>query len=302
MYLLYGRPHAREASWLTEISTWQPAFPPVRELRRLPAWLLSVHTGNLLAYPIGGNHGGSTVTFLLVVVGCLALWRLGQRDRLTLLLGALPLTFVAAALRKYPYGGSARVSLYMAPAFCLLAGVGLTTFLKLCLPRRVVPAGIGVAALVMAALASGGIVRDLLKPYKAPADFENRRAIRWLAEHTGPRDRWLVFNGLVDTPYAPALAGWGGSAARFRFYVAQSAPVSVRWSPDPAGIAASQAGRIWLIVYRDNNAPFPERGFEAYLQALSDRLGSPLRHHFPLGKVETVDVYEFPPRASPAPS
>ena len=75
----------------------------------------------MLAYPYGGNNFGSTLTTILVVAGCIRMARRrARRPLLFLLLGPLPVALVAAALHRYPYGTSARVMLYMAPAFCLL--------------------------------------------------------------------------------------------------------------------------------------------------------------------------------------
>ena len=65
----------RPAPFYTELETWRGAFPPLGEPWRLPYWLLDVHTGNMLAYPNGGNNFGSLATAILVVLGCLALRR-----------------------------------------------------------------------------------------------------------------------------------------------------------------------------------------------------------------------------------
>ena len=40
------------------------------------------------------------------------------------------LTFIAAALRRYPYGGHVKLNIYMAPAFCMLAGLGGAFFVR----------------------------------------------------------------------------------------------------------------------------------------------------------------------------
>ena len=53
------------------LETWNDAFPPLAEPWQLAWWLLDVHTGNMLAYPYGGNHFGSTLTTILVVAGCI---------------------------------------------------------------------------------------------------------------------------------------------------------------------------------------------------------------------------------------
>src|SRR5258708_28757739 len=115
--------------------TWGDWFPPVLRPWELPWWLVKVHTGNMMAYPYGGNHFGSVATALLVLVGTRVLWR---RDRalLGLLLSPIGPAFVAAAMHRYPYGTSARISLYLAPAICLLAGQGLAAILLVFLPYK----------------------------------------------------------------------------------------------------------------------------------------------------------------------
>ena len=91
----------------------------------MPLWLLDMHTGTMMAYPVGDKHGGSVVTFLLVVAGD---WRFIARTAraiLAMLLAPFALGLVAAALGKYPYGGTARTMQYVAPSICLLMGLGM---------------------------------------------------------------------------------------------------------------------------------------------------------------------------------
>ena len=75
MYLLVARPQALAAPFLTEMLTWEDSFPPLRCPWLLPWWLLTTHTGNMLAYPHGGNHFGSVVTAILVGFGITSLRR-----------------------------------------------------------------------------------------------------------------------------------------------------------------------------------------------------------------------------------
>ena len=292
MFFCIARPQFRAASWLAEMRMWTSAFPPLGRPWRLPLWLLDVHTGELLAYPVGGKHGGSVLPFVLVVIGAIVLWR-RHRESLILLLGPLPLTFIAAALHRYPYGGGPRVSLYMAPAFCILEAIGLVVLLRRFVPRRRIPRALIAVVGVLACIIVAGLVRDVIKPYKNVADRDNRQVIRDLAASTSPGDRWIVFNSLGDPPYAPNLARWGGSGARFRYYVTTLAPVGVEWSPPPGEVAREPSRRTWLLIYRDNKEPFPEKQFSQYLQAVTDRLGLPRRTMHTLGDVEAIEVCEF---------
>ena len=65
--------------------------------------LIDAHTGNLFAYPLGGQHGGSVLTFLACAVGIIVLARTGRRPLLVLLTVPFLLNLLAAALGKYPY-------------------------------------------------------------------------------------------------------------------------------------------------------------------------------------------------------
>ena len=58
------------------------------------------------------------------------LWGTGRRSLLLMLTAPFVLTLIAAALRLYPYGGSARVAQHLAPPICLLAGMGIASLLK----------------------------------------------------------------------------------------------------------------------------------------------------------------------------
>ena len=70
------------------------------------------------------GNGGSTLTLVCVAVAVVVLCRRRQFGLVFLCLAPLGLTLVAAALRRYPYGQMVRFQIYMAPAFCLLGGIG----------------------------------------------------------------------------------------------------------------------------------------------------------------------------------
>ncbi|MFP3938119.1 MAG: glycosyltransferase family 39 protein [Phycisphaerae bacterium] len=277
MYLVYGRAQAEAAASIRRIGTWQDAWPPVSRPWLLPWWFLRVHAGNMLAYPIGGKNFGSTATLLLVVVGSVRLWRRGRRDMLVLLLGPLPLMFAAAALRLYPYGTSARVAQYLAPTICILAGVGLATVLKAVSLPRDAPNVLRIAALVLATLAVAGMALDAVEPYKKLPTRRCRRTLRRLGRETQPGDRWVVFLSPAwqdASGRAPQVEAFQGSAATLQYYVGRYLPGGrVRWAPPAGEIAAPRDGRLLLLVYRDNDAPFPQDKLDAYLTVLRRRFG-----------------------------
>jgi hypothetical protein len=157
---------------------WADSFPPLDSPARLASWLVSTHAGRMFAYPGGGAQGASSATLLFVLIAVVVLWRRRQRTILALLLMPMVVATGAAALRRYPYGGEARIMQYAAPAICLMAGLGLSTLLNW-LPRpfsraravRNVAVGLGVAGVVL-------LVDDFRHPYRTLYDQQVREFAR----------------------------------------------------------------------------------------------------------------------------
>lgn len=314
MLLAYGHPHAQAAARLTEIGMWRQTFPPLSRPWELPAWLAAIHTGYMLAYPLGGSAPGSIVTLALVIVGALRLWK-RQRLLLGLLLLPLPLTFVAAALEKYPYGGSARTSLYLAPAFCLLGGLGLYVALaglvrlrrrwswlrqlgRRIFRRELRLAELALAAAVMLALIpAAGAARDLLRPYKSESVVRSRNAVQTVAARTSTADVWVIFNSIERVDYAPYLGDWSGTGGQFVFDVLRFAPGKLAWAPRPQHVAPDPGGDVWLLAYRGVKAEFPQNQLDAYVAALAARFGTPSHERHLIKqrgtRIEALDVYHF---------
>lgn len=309
MYTTYGRAQAEFAAGISEIVMWKKTFPPGNPLK-FALWFVWMHTGNMLAYPLGGDYGMSTVTLLLCIAGSV---RLGRKRPLLLWLLLAPLlpAFIAAIFHKYPYGGSARTMLYMAPAFCFLGGLGLWVVVGSVFKLRftLLPVGKGVlewgsgpitraVALAIGAIAIGGACGDLIAPYKSKSDAVTRSTIRRLARETGPRTRWIVFNSPDPVAYAPWLGDWQGTGGQFVFEVVRLAPGKLIWAPDPATFAPD-GEPVLLFSYRGVKVEFPEAQFADYLKTLTQRLGiAPEFARTQLkerdGRIEAIDRYYFP--------
>ncbi len=299
LFVAFAEPQARAADFLADLETWKDAFPPLATPWRLPWWLVEAHTGYMLAYPYGGNAFGSTPATILVVAGCIRMARRrARRPLLLLLLGPLLFALVAAVPHRYPYGTSTRVMLYMAPAFCLLIGEGIMAVLQL---RRWTRRGPIVVAGVLATVALICMIANLVSPYKAYDDVLHRGLARWVADRTGPRDQWVVFNGASPPPALKDLMvmPWLQRVAEARFYLLNYAPVPVRWEPDPETIGPVPGGKIWLII-QDHGDPdyFPRDRGSAYERALDQRLGPPrLTTRFALPRNEAWSIREYVPAA-----
>ncbi len=283
VYLWINRYQARDVPWWMA-DYWRAAFPPLKQPLRLFWWLVDIHAGVMLAYPVGAAHFGSALTLVCVVTGAAGMART-RRDLLLLLLSPLPFAFVAAALERYPYGDAIRTSLYMAPSFCLLAGAGLVTLLKAVLPRRRAARGVQVAAGVLAVIAAAGIALDIARPYKEIGDHENRSILRLVCARCEPGDEWAVVTGEAE--------------ARFRFYLSRYSPVPVRWEARLADLSRPGPTRIRLIAYTYRDRMLPKKLLDACRAALTQRQG-PWRHEgFPL-EDGIIHVYEFGPLSSSA--
>ena len=240
---------------------WKGAFPPFDHLGALLYWLIDIHTGRMLAYPIGGRDFGSVATFLLCAVGGWTLWKLREipaaaragkaypLHRLTprilfaLLLWPFVLAFGAAILRLYPYGTSARTSLYLAPAICLLVGLGIGRLVDRVLSpvaRRRWVAGI-CTGLTFIGLA--GIGRDVWRPYKTWADEMNRAVIYDTIGRTAPEDQIVCLNSVPD------LTPFGGYGARFRWYLRLATGDRAGWGGKVDWDRLEDDARLWAVRY-----------------------------------------------------
>ena len=165
---------------------WAGAFPP-RSPVPLLGWLVRVHTSQMLAYPAGGDHGASTLTTGLVAAAIAAYLRRGSRTVLALLLTPFALGLIAAALGRYPYGGSARTMQYVAPSIILMAGLGAAVLIAR-LPRpRWRERSPRWALAAMVAVGLGMMAWDVTHPFKHPFFRGSRDLARriWAEESAG---------------------------------------------------------------------------------------------------------------------
>jgi hypothetical protein len=272
-YLLAIQAQIATTSYYLDMELWQSAFPPpLGQWWRWPWWLLSTHAGEMLAYPNGGRGGRSVLTLALVLVGVASLARRGQGARLAFLLLPLPWALAAAVLGRYPYGGHIRTMVYLAPAVCALAGLGLGAVLRRCLPARRVTWGYLAVLAALGGLALGGIGLDLARPYKALRDLQIKRA---LVEVTDPReqaDRWVFL--------APVLACSGraecdiqpGELALIYYYLGRLGQDRAAFNCPLERLDSTPPARITVLVFRHYVLPLDEAAIDHCLTGLAGRL------------------------------
>lgn len=195
---------------------WVRGFPPADPIGFI-GWLIDVHTAEMMSYPLGGKNGASTLTLILSLVGIRLLLKRGQTTLVLLLGSTFALTFVAAVLRGYPYGGSARVAQHLAPAICLFVGAaieGIGGAFKTVQKRW--RAGV-MASVALLVLALGGTARDVLHPYhmKVHKDLYALMSA-WKHDRLPDSGVWLMgtFDSLPLTVQWYVLRGVDGDRAR----------------------------------------------------------------------------------------
>jgi len=260
-FLLYftvasaGQFESTRGNWTAMYASCFPPAHPVELVR----WLVSTHTGTMLAYPVGAHSGGSTLTTLLCGLGIACLVRQRRLAVLGLYLLPFGLTLVAAILHRYPYGGSARYEQHLAPAICLLAALGLASALHW-LARTPWRARCltGTALAVLALIGMVGLARDVWKPHKTAGDREARAFFEQLGTEAGLDDQIVVMT--VRDSVGPNL----------EWYLRQLGP-RVRWdgAVDWERVGSGQS-QLWALYFRWAE-PTP-----AELDAMQSQAGQPL--------------------------
>lgn len=285
---------------------WAPAFPPGGGVVPLASWFVSINTGFLFAYPEGGARGLSALTTLSFAAGAAVLWRRGRRGVVGLCLAPFGLALAAAALHRYPYGMSARTSQYLAPAICLLAGLGAAALLAR-LPRagarRRAP---GVLAALLAALALGRMGYDVAHPYKYPTDERARAFARWFWTEKARDGELVCVKTDLNTVFEPGFWGRNQTDA-YLCYQRIYSPRHRRGEP-PRFDAVSPARPLRCVIY--NQWPQNTPAFRRWMADMLTRYELRSFERYPITAVEkkkgpTWDslyvIYEFVPRPGAGP-
>jgi hypothetical protein len=220
---------------------WAGTFPPLSQPLKLPLWLLEIHAGAMLGYPVGGPNFGSSFSLLCLIAGVVAIVRRRQWLLLGLLLAPLGLNFIAAALHRFPYGGHARMTLFLAPALCTLIAIGLTAGLvwierrrRRAEPRSLVSASphhpitpspnlpitsphlpITVALVLLVTLGAGSWLRDVTQPFKSTTTLRAREFAQWFWFELANTSELVSCETDLNTDLSPGKLNCGWSSLYF---------------------------------------------------------------------------------------
>ena len=193
LYQMNIRP-GLQASQTNGLATcWRAGYPPLDQPWKIPLWLLRMHTGRGFAWPIGDDHFGSTLTFLLWLTGLVVYWRRGNRWVWALFVAPQLVALAAAFANKYPYLQNPRICMFLGPGICLFVGAGthylISRFGRN--PRRALYCG---TALALMACALGGLGRDIalrIREIKGPGI---RSTLVEASRLAGPDGQFVVLN------------------------------------------------------------------------------------------------------------
>jgi hypothetical protein len=280
IYLAATIVQQREMGSFYRLGYWKDSFPPLDQPWWIPVWLIDMHSGNMLAYPIGERKGGSAGTLACALVGCLALWRRDRRTAMGLLTFPFALGLVAAFLGRYPYGGEARIVQYLAPSICLLTGLGMAALLARISRPALARSAPRVLVAAMVVLALSLVARDLAKPYRVPADLRARDFARrfWVEQSQGAELACLKSDlGIEFDPQT-----WrAGMSAVYLFYQRRFSPRHSAGEPFQLDREVyTDAHPLRLVVYNDLDGDSPR---------LHDWLNK-MEHDYALRRSETFVV------------
>jgi hypothetical protein len=207
------------------------------------------------------------------------------RGLLLLFLLPFALTLIAAAMHRYPYGGSARIAQHLGPAICLWAGLGAAWLIERLRDEKRRHLAVVMVFGLLAAVGIVGIVHDFLRPSKTPGDARARARVR---EWTSPAEEtraFVVWEPMMDV------------APNFQWYLRCSGREIV-WNGREDTTWSATSGPINLLSF-DPNAALAERlvgrlpGFRVTAFAFEKILVGPPElgpHH-----LESVRLEPLPP-------
>jgi hypothetical protein len=281
---------------------WSAAFPPLSSPVRLLTWLAEMHSSQMFAYPIGGERGASVLSLISSAVALVFLYRRRRATLLTLCLVPLALNFVAAALGRYPYGGSARVALYLAPIICLLTGLGAGRMLSLIRAERARRGTFVGLALVLAGLGAAMLVRDVIRPFKTEYDQRVRDFHRCFWAETGADAELVCARTDLKQDFFGQSYAWRGIAQ----YLCNQRIHSTRHRRGgvPRWDRVSAARPLRCVVFSVPTASRDEAAVATWLADMQAhyRLTGHETHDFPKSRGhpsherQRIEVYEFSPK------
>jgi hypothetical protein len=238
---------------------WQQVcwvFPPLNPFQFI-LWFATVHSGNYYAYPADAASPGGAPSFILFVIGAIVLCRRRPRALGFLILAPFVMTFLAAALHRYPYGDSPRIGQHLAGPICLLIGIGIAAIIeRFAKTPRAFHATCLIGFSLLIAFGAVGVIATVFFPTsEVRRDLATRKFIRDALARASPDTTIVVVEKANESPILE------------RWYLHEW-PHAMWWGVDPAELPSLAAGGpLWIV----NARYFPER----WQKQISAQIGPP---------------------------
>jgi hypothetical protein len=271
-YLLTARGQiGADQGFQSEAYTQARGFPPLDSIGAFVKWVVLAHTGSLFAHPIGGENGGSTLTFILCIIGAAVFIRQGRAMIPLLLVAPLTLHFVAAVMKRYPYAGHVKFSMYVAPMIYILFGVGIAALLGLDLRKGKIAdfrRNLRIVLILAAVLGIAAISRDLLHPYKTRSDQRARAFAQWFWSSANFEDQAVDIKDDLGCEFSKGTwhdLSWSAMYLANKYIYGSHPTVS---SPRPAHIPQLSQRVLRCVLYRDPVHDFDQPAFDRWLDRM----------------------------------
>jgi hypothetical protein len=301
---------------------WVDSFPPIAHPWKLFVWFLEIHSAGMLGYPVGGPNWGSVISFLLCLSGAAILVRRRRGFLLAVLLAPLALNFVAAAMHRYPYGGHSRMTLFMAPTFCILIGLGMAggAALAAALRGRLMRwatartasnrpyARTAVLALLglLLSVAAAVLFRDLWYPYKSGTTLRSKEFAQWFWSDLAEDSELVCLETDLRANLSPGSYEHGLSSLYLcnqRIY----SPRHARGEP-PRWDRVSAERPLRCVLFRSTEWERDARPLERWLDGMQRDYRLVTRDKYPapfydksdcrLQAVDFIEVFKFVPKGA----
>jgi hypothetical protein len=275
----------------------QDGFPPLTSWPFLN-WLAASHLGDkIFAVPYGAENGAGLLALGLCAAAAVLMYRRGQGPVVTIFLATFGLTFVAALLRIYPYGGHNRLTQFLVPSIAISLGLGTASVLAMLrnahIRRRLTFTLVGGLALFGAGLCC----RDMLHPYHHVHDEHHREFSRrfW------PEDpETITICSLTDLRLKFCKLGWYGYyRCNQQIYSRQHRQRETPFELD------DNVGRrpLRLVIFRPPGRVLDQQGmsdclkrFEPNYELAGRENYEPCREDVGFDKYGGYEVFRFKPR------
>jgi hypothetical protein len=264
-----------------------------------------------MAYPAGGSPYQSTLATICWLAGLFTLVRRRYGVMLVLCLAPQAVTFVAAAMQRYPYGGHIRLNLYLAPFMCMVIGYGATTLLNWASlrsrnPKRPLYGFLTVLALV-------GIIcmgRDLAGPYKNISDQRARGFAQWFWFNLSQEGEVACLTSDLGVVLSPKQYSELNYSAQYlcnqRIYSPRhAAHQPVQWDK------VSATHPLLCVLFRSNSIPFDDAKCQTWQHEMQTKYDLIQHESLPVVRVckmgwvcdcDAIEIFRYIPKAGTSPA